>query len=430
MNKSSLFSTLPGLVVLFAIMITAAYFGVTLLAALLLLALVLCALSRLWSRSVLKKTEVSIAESGVACHAGESFDLTLCVRSRSFFPLIWLDVALPLVSGDRARIVREGDDPKKIIQLPYESPLTALCERFVWLLWQQEIICTERMTALERGVIALERASLQAGDGLGLAACQRWTQLEQVCRVTVYPRLYDVDVSSFLRLVQDTEAGSRGQTEDVTLLRASRPYQHGDPMRRINWRRLAMSGVMETNQYEMITPGCISFVLDLSSFGYEEIVGQDAATKSGGVVRHAVHNVQMEKMISVIASVIRALYERTLRFALVIPGYGDCDAVICRPGTGETAYMQAMEALAQIHYRGGEAKLPMEELQRLRRKLGAVHLCAMTDERAEIDRMEMLGLAHVRSIACIRQARDEEGISSCLLLEQLMLSAGGEGGAA
>lgn len=429
MNKSSLFATLPGLVILFVLVVGAAYFGATLLAAVLLLCLVLGALSRLWSRSVLKRTEVSIEETQIACHAGETFDLTLCVRSRSFFPLIWLDVALPLAIGERPNILRAGDDPDKTLELPYERPLSALCERFVWLLWQQEITCREEMQALSRGVTELSRASLQAGDGMGLAACQRWVKLAFPARVTVYPRLYPVDVQSFLRLVQDAEAGSRGQTEDVTLLRASRPYQHGDPMRRINWRRLAMSGVMETNQYEMITPGCISFVLDLASFGYEEIIGQDAATKSGGTVKKAVHAPEMEKMISVVASVIRGLGERSQRFALVIPGYDGRESVVCRPASGEAAYMPAMEALAQIHYRGGEAPLPMDELRVLRRKLGVVHLCQMTDAGGELERLEALGFAHLRCMACSHCAQERAQDASCLLIDRLILG-GREGGAA
>ena len=47
MNKSSLFATIPGLLLLFALLIAAAYFGAYALAALLLVTLVFGALSRL-----------------------------------------------------------------------------------------------------------------------------------------------------------------------------------------------------------------------------------------------------------------------------------------------------------------------------------------------------------------------------------------------
>jgi len=428
MNKSSLFASIPGLFLLFVLLIASAYFGAHLITALLLLTLVFGALSRLWSRSVLKSTEASIVESHIACHEGEAFELTLLLRNRSFFPLIWLDAAVPLAIDQAPKVIREGDDPRKRLTLPYERPVSALCERIVWFLWQQEITCTERMTALARGIVPLDRVSLQAGDGLGLAACQRWAKLKNPSRITVYPRLVPVDIGPFLRLIQDAEAGARGQTEDVTLLRGSRPYSHGDPMRRINWRRLAMSGVMETNQYETITPGCISFLLDLGSFGYEEIINQDAATKSGGTVHKTVHQAEMERMISAVASLICALHERRQRFALVIPGYDEREAVICRPASGETALLQALEALAGIDYRGGEAKLPMEELHARKRRLGVVHLCALSENGTQMQLLEAMGFAHARSIVC-RQSAPEEADGRCVTLERIVLCPDAEGGA-
>lgn len=59
-------------------------------------------------------------------------------------------------------------------------------------------------------------------------------------------------------------ARNHGHSEDMTILKNIRPYQPGDPMKRINWRHLAGSGRMEVNVYEAIMPG--AFVLDLWSF--------------------------------------------------------------------------------------------------------------------------------------------------------------------
>ncbi|MBR5560191.1 MAG: DUF58 domain-containing protein [Clostridia bacterium] len=426
MVNSSLFATLPGLLLLFALTVTAAYFDAPLIAAFLLLLLVVSAGARLWSRSVLKQTDVSIADGQRACHAGETLDFRFCVRSRSFFPLIWLDVVLPLAIKEKPRLIGEGDDPDALIALPYESPLVGLRERFAWLLWQHEIICEERLTALRRGVVTISKASLQAGDGLGMAACQRWTSLSSPVQLTVYPRLTEVDVSPFLRLIQDAEAGRRGQAEDVTLLRSSRPYQHGDPMRRINWRRLAASGAMETNQYEMITPGCITFLLELSTFGYTETIIKDAATKAGDVTRPAVREVDLERMISVIASVIRALCEKGQRFALVIPGYDGRETAILRAAGGEEGYMLAMETLAQIDYRGTETNLS-DEARALRRKLGIVFLCTWENTPAA-QTYEALGFLHLRQIAVRRSKESAQDNASCMLLESIERAHTQEGG--
>lgn len=425
MVNSSLFATLPGLVFLLSMAVAAAYYDAPLIAAFLLLVLVVSALARLWSKNVLSKAEVSIEDGQRACHAGETLSLTLRVRSHSFFPLIWLNVVLPLAIKEPPKLIGEGDDPAALLTLPYESPITGLKECFAWLLWQHEILCEERLTALRRGVVTIDRASLQAGDALGMAACQRWLRLDAPARLVVYPRLTDVDVSPFLRLIQDAEAGRRGQTEDVTLLRASRPYQHGDPMRRINWRRLAMSGAMETNQYEMITPGCITFLLELETFGYTETLVRDAATKAADVTRPAVHEKELERMISAVASLIRALCERGQRFALVIPGYDGRDTVVCRAAGGEEGYMLAMEALAQIDYRGGETALS-DEVRLLRRKLGVVHLCTYTDAPAAKP-YEAMGMIHLRQIACLSGGAAAEG-GDCTLLSAIERAQ--EGGAA
>ena len=426
MVNSSLFATLPGLVCLLGMTIAAAYYDAPLIAAFLLLLLVISTGARLWSRNVLKKAEVSIDDGQRACHAGETLPLTLRVRSHSFFPLIWLNVVLPLAIKEPPKLIGEGDDPSLLLTLPYESPLTGLQECFAWLLWQHEILCEERLTALRRGVVTIERASLQAGDGLGMAACQRWVPLSAPARLVVYPRLTPVDVSPFLRLIQDAEAGRRGQTEDVTLLRASRPYQHGDPMRRINWRHLAMTGAMETNQYEMITPGCLTFLLELSTFGYIETISKDAATKAADITRPAVHEAELERMISAIAGLIRALCDHGQRFALVVPGYDGRDTTICRASGSEEGYMLAMETLAQINYRGGETSLS-DEVRSLRRRLGVVHLCTYTAAPASAP-YEAMDFIHLRQIAC-QETEEAAAAEGCMLLSAIERSAGQEGGA-
>lgn len=423
MHNSSLFASWPGLLCLLGLAVAAAYYGATLIAAFLLLVFLLCACARLWSRSVLAKTEVSIDDGQTACHAGEQMNLTLRVRSRSFFPLIWLDVILHL--GETPLLIREGDNPGEQFTVPEARPFTGLRERFVWLLWQQEIACEETLTALHRGVVPLTRASLQAGDGLGMAACLRWAPLERPLRLTIYPKRVNVNISPFLRHISDVETGKNGQAEDVTLLRSSRPYQHGDPMKRINWRYLAMSGRMEVNQYETITPGCITFFVDLFSFRYIETYTSGQGRSD---TRIALREEALESMLSLIGSSMEKLFELGQRFALIIPGYADTEPVLCRPASGETALQAAMEALAAIAYRGQTAALPSDEIRHVRRKLGTVYLCSWSDASAQREPLAALGVSRQRCIACVRDEKNAGG-TDCLLLSELTGSAQ-EGGAA
>lgn len=415
MHNSSLFSSPLGFALLFAMVIVGAYFGATLIAAFALLILLLCLSARLWSRNVLQKTHVSIDDGQTACHAGDTLSLTLRVHSQSVFPLIWLDVFLPL--GQELILHREDDEEPQPLTLPMEKPHYGLSERFAWLLWQHEIACEETLLALHRGVALIDRASLQAGDGLGMAANQQFKPLEKPVRLCVYPRLVHVDIRPFTRLISDAETGPKGQTEDVTLLKSSRPYQHGDPVKRINWRHLALSGRMETNQYETITPGCITFVLDLASFRYfKTVVTRYDMRETLPFVLHE----RLEQMISLVASCIQALCEQGLRFALIIPGHGAADPVVCRPGSGDTALYQAMEALAELDYSGQDTRLPADEIRRLRRQLGVLHLCSLTDLPTLKETLEALSCERLRVVACLRNAdASRAGELSATLLSDL-----------
>ena len=218
MHNSSLFSSVPGLGLLLLCAIAAAYFGATAIAALALLLFLLCLCARIWSRGLLDKAGVSIGDGQTACHAGDTLTLSLHVSSRSLFPLIWLDVFVPL--GETPLLRHADMDESETyapVQLPMERPLYGFSERFAWLLWQHEIACEEPLLSLRRGVVDIRRVSLQAGDGLAMAAEQRWMDLQRPVHLSVYPRLVPVDVSPFARLIADAQSGARGQTEDVTL---------------------------------------------------------------------------------------------------------------------------------------------------------------------------------------------------------------------
>ncbi len=415
MHNSSLFASRLGLAALLVLAIACVYWGAMLIAAFVLLVLLLALGASMWSHGVLKKASVSLGDGQTACHAGDTLPLVLTVHNRSPFPLIWLDVTIPL--GETLILKREGDEHPQLEAEPYQKPQYGMRERFAWLLWQQEITCEETLQTLRRGVVPIERIRLQAGDGLGMAADFRDVVLERPVRLVVYPRLVPVDTRLFTRLVTLAEAGAKGQTEDVTLLKNSRPYQHGDPMKRINWRYLAMTGRMEVNQYETITPGCITFLVDLFSFRY---LTTHTTTKDTQETCIVVREKQLEHILCVIASSIRALSEQGLRFALIIPGYGKHDPILCQPDSSETALYAAMESLAEIDYTGTETHLPADEIRRLRRKLGVIHLCSYTDSPSLAHDMEALSCTRLRVLACLRDEQAQRtGELECTLLDDL-----------
>ena len=133
-------------------------------------------------------------------------------------------------------------------------------------------------------------------------------------------------------------------------------------------------------------------------------------------------------MLSLVASCVRALHERGLRFALVVPGYADREPVVIKPSGSDAAYDQIMDALAEIDYRGQETLLPSDDIRRLRRKLGSIHLCSYSSVSPMAESLDTLGCRRLKGIAC-RQSDYAQSSGECLLLEDLILSDP-EGGAA
>ena len=101
-----------------------------------------------------------------------------------------------------------------------------------------------------------------------------------------------------------------------------------------------------------------------------------------------------------------------------------------RPAGGEGALLAALEALAAIDYRGQIIALPSDEIRRVRRRLGTVYLCAWSDVPTQTEALSALGVARLRSVACLRDEQAKGGgEADCLLLSELTGSSQ-EGGAA
>ena len=71
-----------------------------------------------------------------------------------------------------------------------------------------------------------------------------------------------------------------------------------------------------------------------------------------------------------------------------------------------------------------ETHLPADEIRRLRRKLGVIHLCSYTDAPTLTHDMEALSCTRLRVLACLRDAQAQRtGELDCTLLEDLCTSA-------
>ena len=374
-SRNSLFVSPSGLVTLLFFAVLANYFHAWLISAFLLLFFLLCLSSYVWSRGVCKRIEISLDAEQNACYAGEEGVLKLRVRSRSFFPLVWLDVVIP--TGERPVIRQKGTDKPFEFEISGTGKrLTGLRERFVWMLWQQEIAWDEEYTADRRGTVTINGIYLQAGDGFGLSAREEQYPLPAPLRLLVYPKRIAVQAGRLLRTTQEETARNYGQTEDITVLKSSRPYQTGDPMKKINWRLLAASGRMITNLYETVQPGCVAFVLDLESFRRID----EKKNENGNEIKEVrLRRGSLERMLSVTAACMDWIAARRIQPALIVPGYGRTEAAVCAPQESGDTLPVCMEALAMIDYRAEDTVFPQSEFWRLNHKAGMIYFCTRTD---------------------------------------------------
>lgn len=416
-SRSSRFVSIPGLAILLFFAVLAIYFQAVLVAAFLSFFFLLCFGSRFWSRGVLKHVEFAALAQQTCCHAGGMLSLDLQVRNKSFFPLVWLDVILPAGKKPILRAAEDSEDSWYLLKNDYE-PQIGIRERFVWLLWHQEIRWTEEIRALRRGWVEIAGAQLLAGDGFGLSAKERWSPFPVPLRLLVYPKVVPVRAQPFLKVTEEAVARSRGQAEDITILKSSRPYQPGDPMKRINWRVLAGSGRMEVKIYETVMPGCAVFLLDLGSCVKQ--VKQEGAV-SDNDTRPVVQQESLEQLISLAASCMKAVCDRKIPVALVIPAFGGQEEVIVLPGQEDTGLTGCMEALAMLDYQGQEVHFPHEEFWKISHRLGTCYICSRTDEGFALeDVADMLGRSRVRRLVLEKAAGDTGGYD-CLYAEELVL---------
>ena len=417
-SKDSWFVDPAGLLVLLLLAVVAVYFQAWMVGAFLCFIFLLCFGSRMWSSAVLKRVDFTVDPVQGSCYAGERLKLKLQVRNRSFLPLVWLDVILP--TGKKPLVRQEGQEEFSWFQIfGAAEQQTGIRDRFVWLLWQQEITWEEELCTFRRGVVEMKGALLQAGDGFGLSAKEAWKPYAAPFRLLIYPRLVPVTVQPFLKITQEAVAESRGQTEDITILKSSRPYQPGDPMKRINWRLLAGSGRMEVNVYETVMPGCAAFVLDLASF-CREVEHQDSPGSSYTTTELLKRD--LEAMLSFAASCMRAVTEHGLRTALIIPAYGSREAVFCLPEEEKEAALQkSMEALAEINYQKETVRFPYEEFWQVSHKLGNIYLCSRTEEESHFGELAYhLGRSRARYLT-LKRSRAETGEYDCLCAEDMAL---------
>ena len=359
-------ATAAGLVMLGLLTLLAAYLQIPALLAALLVVWLLCLIAYVWARLALSRLDVSLDGEDSRAFPGEELSVDARLENRKFLPLLWVEARFPL---DRDSCVAPAEEEEAAEgERPEED--RALTERFLWVMPQQSIRWQQRAWAVHRGVCRFDSLELASGDGFGLADRRRRISLGAGFRFVVYPAVREVDVSPILRRMSELERFDRGLYTDNTLIKTIRDYQEGDSFRDINWRVLARQGSLQVNVREKLAMRRVCLAADLESFSYTRTI------EAGGEshMERLVYGEELERMLSLVASVIVAVHEQGVLCSLVIPGAGEAPARVLTPEVRETQVPELLTALAEVAYRGEKSSFPGEEMLAKRHRLGQLFL--------------------------------------------------------
>lgn len=331
LSRSSNLVTLPALAIMLVLSALAAFFHQGKLASVLMFLFLLALASRCWAVLALQNISVSVANCGQGFFPGDQIQFNVEIHNGKFLPLVWLELFFPL-SKDLCLVPEDNRAPDNwecayLEDGGYSTQIVGE-RRFSFLLWYETIQVSLSWSAQRRGCYSTAGWRVRTGDGFGLTQVEKPISKEDVRQFYVYPRLIKVRPDLFLRNLWNADTGAKGVMEDPTVIRSTRDYQAGDPLKHINWRLAARCQPLTVNIYEDVLPRSIHFFFDGESF-----CGPQP------------HLEEMEDALSVLASLLVRLSALQVR----------CGLSLCKGAGKEAAnYFSAntsemLQALAAYH---------------------------------------------------------------------------------
>ncbi len=384
-----------GLGLIAVLILVAAYFGFGTLETFLILALLVCLAAYLWGRFALSRIELDCAEEDCCAFPGQIMEAEACFRNRKLLPLIWLDLSFPL---EGKTCLATPEDELSTAEMEAGTKPDELRSAFVWVMPHQTIRWKQRARAVHRGVCRVEKLRLYSGDGFGLSTRHTEAALPRAFRFVVYPKLIEVDPSLILHNMSEMESAKNGFYTDRTLLETIRDYREGDNFKSINWRLLAKRDELQVNVYEKLNMHRVCFIPDLMS--YVQVVENNDNTERQFV--RILDSEGLERMFSLMASLIVRLHERGVLCSVVVPQIGEEPERLIIPETAEGQVMELLGALAEIDYVNQNAGFPMEAVERERHKLGQIYIFSDSTKTANFVRA-------AEELSAIRIVRKDTG---------------------
>jgi len=246
---------LPGLGLMAATMVAAAWFGLTGLVLLAGLVAATGLVARAWAYLSLRAVSLTASLSASRAFPGDEVRLEVEIDNAKLLPLSWLEaeIAMPaaLLPGD----ILLGTDAKG-----------ASCLRFATALGPYRKAVLRRTIACHRrGYHRIGAGMLRSSDVFGLFIKTRPFQTEQV--LVVYPKIHPV-TDLGLPAYQPLGAAKdpRRLFEDPGRPMALRPYTPETPFKAIAWSASARTGELMARQYEPTVSLDTALYLAVDSF--------------------------------------------------------------------------------------------------------------------------------------------------------------------
>lgn len=321
LGKYSLIVMLVGLII-------AAYNGKLLIVVLLGLILSAAGLAKLYSYLSLVRVHCQRSLNWQRVFPEEHVEVNMRVVNCKPLPLFWLKVDSEIPAG-----------------LSSETPLAkdGLLSKAIALLWYARASWQHKLVCPRRGYYPLGPIRITSGDIFGF---YRRTRLKKVSDpIIVYPRLFAINEMAIPSRypLGETRAAQR-IFRDPNRVIGIRDYTPHDSPRYIHWKATAIHQKLQVKVFEPTTNPKLALLLDLESFGYDEVSSERTGSLSSKT------DEVFETALSTAASLAKYFIEHKSAVGLFV---NTCLAdsgrpVSIPPGSGSSHLVSILEALAKV----------------------------------------------------------------------------------
>jgi uncharacterized protein (DUF58 family) len=312
-----------GLIFVGAVMLWAAWNGLTIIAIVTGLMVSTAGITRLWGNLALKNLRGECSLSDTRVFPGDSVELKLRLVNRKILPLPWTEISKEIPTGFLSKDQGVESDQAGFERIVRSSPL-------LWysaMSWKCSLYCRKR------GYYKLGPLSITTGDMFGFYP--RTLSEPNDDYLIVYPRIFDINHLTLSASYPLGEAlAAKRLFEDPSRAIGVRDYNPGDSLRRIHWKASARMQQLQVKVFESTTTLKIVLFLAVDTYQMQGINLED----------------ELETGISTAASLANYCIEKKSQVGLWTNGKLTDSGLPgkIKSGSGVEHLVQILETLAKV----------------------------------------------------------------------------------